>query len=73
LDTEPYKVWLGQTTDGRKRLIILFRIELQSADFKKTDEAEEVQYVTKDEFVNLNLVPQLNPLKEMINELDKAV
>jgi 8-oxo-dGTP diphosphatase len=66
LDQDPYKTWQGQTRTDGKRLIILFKIRLKSHNFKQTEEAEEVRFVTKEELNSLDLVPQLNPLKDLL-------
>jgi 8-oxo-dGTP diphosphatase len=66
VDYRPLHVWVGTIRTGHLRLIILYRIKFINSDFKKTPEAEAVQFVSNEEFKQLNLVPQLNKLKEIL-------
>lgn len=65
-DERPMNVWVGKLKTGHLRMIVLFRINLPDRNFKITSEALETRFVTKDELASLNLVPQLEKLKEIL-------
>lgn len=66
LDEQPFRVWAGITEYNAPRLILLYRIRPLSFVYKLNPEAVEVRMVSKEELRELNLVPQLNRLKEIL-------
>jgi 8-oxo-dGTP pyrophosphatase MutT (NUDIX family) len=66
LDPDPYKAWVGKKASGDYRLIILYKVRLKDTEFKKTDEAQEVRFVTREELQVINLVPQIEKIKQIL-------
>lgn len=53
-------------------LVLAYRIELESLEFKVTDECEEIGFFSKEELNNVELCYQTNGLKNVFNPGDFA-
>lgn len=66
VDTVPMFAYSAQDSAGTWRLMLFFRIELDSFDFVESDECVEHRFVSKEDFNSLNFVSQTKKLKEWL-------
>lgn len=69
LDNRPLGVWVGTTDEGLSRLVVIYKIKPKSFDYKKSDEANEVFLVSKEDFNKTDFVAQLSKLKDLVTLL----
>ncbi len=62
LEKQPTIVYSAVDQDGDARLMVFYKIHFDSLDFKPSDECEAINFYTKEEMKNLQMVPQIKPL-----------
>jgi 8-oxo-dGTP diphosphatase len=71
----PLYVWTRRAQNRRQMdwyysLVLAYKIELSSLDFKPSDEAEKIGFFSKAELGNINLSWQTNGLRDVFNPDD---
>lgn len=51
-------------------LVLAYKIEIESLEYKKTDECEEIGFFLKEELNTIELCHQTNALKDIFNPKD---
>jgi len=75
IENRPTYVWPWKHENKRKMdwyysFVVAYKMELESLDFKVTEECDDIRFFSKDEFENLELCWQTNGLKECFNPKD---
>lgn len=75
ISERPLYVWTWRFENRRNMdwyysLVLGYRIELESLEFKKTDECEDIEFFSKDELNDIELCEQTNGLKNVFNPTD---
>ena len=66
LDQRPSFVYSAIDKDGRARLMIFFKIEVNSLDFKPSNECVDIKFYNKEEIKQLKTIPQIEKLPEFL-------
>src|SRR6266571_1340684 len=64
LEHQPSIVYSAIDKEGYPRLMLYYKISLDSLDFKPSDECVDIKFYTKDEIKQLETVPQLKRLPD---------
>lgn len=75
IEKRPMYVWTWRFENERNMdwyysLVVAYKIELESFDFKITDECEDIQFFSKEELEDIELCWQTNGLKTIFNPKD---
>lgn len=75
IEDRPMYVWTWRFENKRKMdwyysLVVGYKVELESFDFKTTEECEEIDWFSKEELENIELCWQTNGLKKYFNPED---
>lgn len=75
IEDRPMYVWTWRFENKRKMdwyysLVVGYKVELESFDFKTTEECEEIGWFSKEELENIELNLQTNWLKKYFNPED---
>ncbi len=75
ISDKPVYVWTWRFENKRNMdwyysLVLAYRIELESLEFKATEECEEVEFFSKEAFENIELCWQTNGLKKVFDPKD---
>ncbi|MDO8618449.1 MAG: NUDIX hydrolase [Candidatus Daviesbacteria bacterium] len=66
LDNRPLIVYPGIDPIGRGRLMIFYKINLDSLDFIPSTECQDIKFYSKEEMKELKLPPQLKQLADFL-------
>jgi 8-oxo-dGTP diphosphatase len=77
VDKRPMYVWTWRFVNGRGMdwyysLVVCYRVELNSFDFRVNDECEEIGWFSREELLQIELCKQTNGLKDHYNPDDFA-
>lgn len=67
LDPRPLIVYPSVDDKGRARIMIFYKISLDSLDFIPSDECQEIVFYTKEEIKGLNLPLTIKPLSDHLS------
>jgi len=75
ISKEPVYVWPWRFEDKRGMdwyysLVVVYRIELESLEFKVTEECQDIGFFSKEDLENTELCFQTNGLKKVFNPQD---
>lgn len=75
IEDRPMYVWTWRFENKRGMdwyysLVVGYKVEFESLDFKTTEECEEIGWFSKEELENINLCWQTNGLKKVFNPID---
>lgn len=62
VDTQPSIVYPAIDKEGRGRIMVFYKINFKSLDFRSSDECSNLQFFSKNDIRGLALYPQLNLL-----------
>ncbi len=66
LDERPLIVYSAIDQDGLPRVMVYYKVSVDSLDFKLSDECVDIKFFTKDEIKNLNVVSQIKSLADFL-------
>ncbi len=66
LEAQPTYVWSAIDDVDRGRIMVCYKIKLNSLEFVPTDECQEIRFFTKEEIKSLELPPQLSKLPDFL-------
>ena len=66
LEGKPFCAWPAIDNDGRGRIMVCFKVRLESLDFKPSDECQEIKFFNKEEIKKLNINSQMRGLFDFI-------
>ncbi len=66
VDQRPLVVYSAIDQVGRARIMIYYKIRFESLDFKPSDECVDLNFFSKDDLRNLQMVPQIKPLADYL-------
>jgi len=66
LEKQPYIVYSTVDEKERARIMIFYKISLNSLDFKPSDECIDLKFYTKDEIRQLKMVSQIKKLPDFL-------
>ncbi len=64
LENQPSIVYTAIDQEGLGRVMIYYKIHLNSLDFKISDECVDIKFYTKDEIKKLKMCPQIQKLPD---------
>lgn len=75
IEERPQYVWTWRYENKRNMdwyysLVVAYKVEFESFDFKTTEECEEIGWFSKEELENIQLCWQTNGLKKVFNPED---
>lgn len=66
LEKQPTIVYSTVDLEGRARLMVFFKVSLDSLDFKPSEECKAIDFFSKDEIRKLPTYPQIQPLPDLL-------
>jgi 8-oxo-dGTP pyrophosphatase MutT (NUDIX family) len=75
ISQKPIYIWTWKFENKRNidwyySLVLCYKVELESFDFKTTDECEDIRFFSKEELSDIELCYQTNGLKNYFNPQD---